>query len=314
MCFAITKDNSYLYGYKQHAWNVYLDKQAKLPTKAVNKTFGVFEAMLSRYSKVFVLRVDLHPQSFNQDNQLISQFLSEQQSKLKTRYQCECALICAREQKTSNKEHYHLAIFLSGHEIRHSTGLVESLRNDWNAISGGSMHIPENCYCNVYRGDRRSLVSAVYRVSYLTKRSTKELNPNGCAGLIFRIPQAQKAENHDTDLLLVDPKLSKPITVLHSWFSRKGEIPKQTPPQQAINARTSRLKRSKPSLANQAKPKKQQSSCWLRSPHANGEQLQPDNTIMTAKPYSDTRANLNPSYRYRDETLAERWIHKAHNG
>lgn len=218
MLFVLTKANSILFAFKNHAWLVFKPKMGTLNLTHLNKMFGMFELMLSLYSRVFVLRVDLFPTEYHANNQFINNFISTQQKQLKEIYGCEISIMCAREQNSSDKEHYHLVILASAHKIRHSKRIVQLLKDAWRKAGGSHLSAPRNCYNIVCRGIKASLVAAIYRASYLTKTHTKELNPKGFANVLFKKPNVTYSVG-DTDILLVDPQFSDPLPVLRSKFN-----------------------------------------------------------------------------------------------
>lgn len=209
MRFKITEKNSQLFPYKQHAWHVYADKLNK---KHLTKVFQYIETMLLSYSRVMVLRVDLFPQKFNANNKHIMQCLDKLTQYLSSKYQCKCSYICAREQNSSSREHYHLALLLSRHKIKHPDSLLKLIKHHWLQFDGGSIHIPKNCYYMLIRGIKLSIENAIYRLSYLTKTKSKELNPKGVSDVIFSRLSIPEAINQGcNDILLVDNRYNPPL-------------------------------------------------------------------------------------------------------
>lgn len=206
MSFCITKYNSTLVAYKNHAYNVYKPKSKALKPRLVTQVIASCETMLSHYSKVFSVRVDLHPQHYSADNKEISQFLTEQVKKLNKRYNCKVKYLCAREQHQSNIQHYHLALMLSGHKIQHPKKILELIQIDWGKL-GGKIALVDNPFNVMLRGNKASIKHAIYRLSYLAKEATKELNRSVRSLLSNRL-KASITFDDTQDILLVDPNIT----------------------------------------------------------------------------------------------------------
>ena len=84
MEFKITEHNSIQYGYKNHAYEIYKPKVGNQNYSALKKLFLTCESALSNYSKVCVIRADLHPATYSPENKLIRQFLKLQVQKFKS--------------------------------------------------------------------------------------------------------------------------------------------------------------------------------------------------------------------------------------
>ncbi|MEM6190680.1 YagK/YfjJ domain-containing protein [Shewanella scandinavica] len=95
--------------------------------------------MLSFYSRVLVCRIDLHPGQCSADNQLINQYLKKLTHLLTKHYDCKVLYHCAREQNTSEVEHYHVELMLSGHKINHSEKLLSQAKSMWEQHSKGTV-------------------------------------------------------------------------------------------------------------------------------------------------------------------------------
>lgn len=149
------------------------------------------DLMLYTYSKVHFVRLDLHPQEKTSNNQLISNFVKEAGKYIEHTYKCKVEIIATREWgNNSNKEHYHLAVMLSGHKLKYPDNLLKYLIAAWDKHSGGTSYTPHNCYLNCTRGNRKDTELLIYRISYLSKAATKTQIPRGCSSLIcFRPPK-----------------------------------------------------------------------------------------------------------------------------
>lgn len=209
MTFKITDYNSINFGYKKHCYQIYKPKQDGHNTRGLKRIFNLVEVMNSYYARVAVVRIDLHPNDFNIDNKMMSQFLKSYTSKLETQYKCKVGYFCAREQNTSDKEHYHLALMLSGHKINYPDKLLNQLKLAWEAHSKGVAKMVDNPFYMMFRGDKASIDPVIYRLSYLTKKYTKERNKPAHDYLCnnIKLNENYKDEAND-DALLVDPLIT----------------------------------------------------------------------------------------------------------
>ncbi|MCH1926393.1 inovirus Gp2 family protein [Shewanella sp. C32] len=205
--FCINKHNHRIYAYKDHCYEVYRPKSKGLINKVVKAIIADYEIMLSHYSRVLVARIDLHPKSFSPTNEAITQFLEQQVKKMREQYGCKVMYHCAREQETSNREHYHVELMLSGHKIRHAHKLLSLLGIAWNQYSGGHTAQVPRPFCLVYRGNKSSLRPAIYRSSYLAKEHSKERNGKTKGFISNKYPPAVHFEPGN-DLMLVAPDIT----------------------------------------------------------------------------------------------------------
>jgi hypothetical protein len=205
--FFITPDNSQSHLYNEHSWLIYNDSYATPSSKfMLKKTFELVESMLARYSKVMMCRIDLHPSQFNPDNTMIESFLNRLRIALSEQYSCTVGYFCAREQTISKKEHYHLALLLSGHKVNYPDSILKQVGQRWEDETQGTRSFVDNSFYKLERGDKASIEPAIYRLSYFAKSRTKELNPPAtsylCAGIL---PKEQRYANVEFSyLLLVD--------------------------------------------------------------------------------------------------------------
>ena len=208
MTFKITKHNSIPYAFKDHSYRIHKPKQGSHNNRILNKIFTLTEAMLSHYQRVFVVRIDLHMKEYSADNKILSDFLRVHNKKLAKEYGCIVGQLAVREQGTSDQQHYHLALFLNGGKIKHSGKLVRELTKLWKAHCGGFVPFKTSAYM-MLRGDKASIDPAIYRLSYLTKKLTKENNTKAKDFLNNKVPYKHACyEAIDNDVLLVNPEIT----------------------------------------------------------------------------------------------------------
>ncbi|PCI54525.1 MAG: hypothetical protein COB45_08170 [Gammaproteobacteria bacterium] len=213
--FKITDNNSFLFAYLNHFYSVYQPKKGTQNTVALKRVFRLFEIMLSYYSRVFLVRIDLHPQAFSVDNKVTSLFLKMFIAKLENQYQCKVGYFCAREQTKAYepdkpyKQHYHLVLLLSGHKAMLPHNILIQLQADWAQHCQGSVYFVDKPYYMIHRGDKASINPAIYRISYLTKNHTKEHNKPANSYLCNEIKlRAKYKGNSNNEHLLVDPVIT----------------------------------------------------------------------------------------------------------
>ena len=59
-------------------------------------------------------------------------------------------LFCAKEQNKSDKQHYHLALLLSGYKAMLHHNILIQLKTDWIQYCRGSVYFVDNRYCMIY--------------------------------------------------------------------------------------------------------------------------------------------------------------------
>lgn len=255
--FCINKHNSTLMMYKDHAYHVYKPSSQGLKPHLVKKIISTCEIMLSHYSRVMVIRIDLHPRQYSTDNNQINQFLKQQANTLSQQYKCKVQYLCTRERHHSEIQHYHVALMLSGHKINYPHKLLNQLKSLWER-AGGIASLVDNPFNIMCRGNKSSLKHAIYRLSYFAKTVTKKLDIKARSFLCNKIPPA--ASFDDTkDTFLVDPiitakinqhrvkaqhiastmrKAANPIKSTFAWFTERKHAQQL---KESIRNRTSNL-------------------------------------------------------------------------
>ncbi|MGS0679988.1 YagK/YfjJ domain-containing protein [Shewanella sp. 125m-7] len=241
MSFLITKHNSLPYVYKNHCYPIIKPKIKGHFKRPLKKIFELCETMLDRYTKVFVVRFDLHPTEFSDSNKDIGLYLQTEKKKLQKEYKCKAAYFCTREQVSSPIQHYHVVFMLSGQKIQHPSRLLDLLEKSWTRFCGGKLAKVPHSYGTMVKGNKASIDPIVYRISYLTKEDSKELNGSARNFIWSRLKPKGNIDKHN-DLLLVDPlatflknhkrhifsktndlmgKIYKKPSQKHGWFSEE---------------------------------------------------------------------------------------------
>ncbi|MEI6895758.1 MAG: inovirus-type Gp2 protein [Colwellia sp.] len=165
------------YIYKEYVWQV-CHEALGLIEKFMDRIFEQFDIMLERYSRVFVVRFDLHLKEYGSNNKVISDYLKGLLIKLKSKYKCQIAHAWSRECYQAEAQHYHCSLMLSGHNIRHPDSLLEEATKLWKEQTNGYLFKPENCYYMAKRGVSQLAQQIIYRLSYLAKKRTKGKRDN----------------------------------------------------------------------------------------------------------------------------------------
>ncbi|MDC9531836.1 inovirus-type Gp2 protein [Pseudoalteromonas sp. Angola-7] len=209
MTFKISTTNSVNFIYKDHSYRVFKPKTKGQDLKALTKVFRHCECMLSHYSKVLVARIDLSTKSYSINNQAFLKFIKKQLSILTKQYNCKVSYICARERNTSSNHHYHLAVLLSGHKINHSSKLTYQLKHAWESEGLGSASLVKHPYYLMHRGNKFSIEPALYRLSYFTKRATKEASIKAHSYLFSKLEYStEHVDKRFNDMLLVNSAIT----------------------------------------------------------------------------------------------------------
>lgn len=152
-------------------------KKSGLYVETLRSMIDQFEIAASLWSRVFVLRFDLHQDFYTDDNRLVSKFIKRISTKLKREYGFKKIGFCwVREQERAKAQHYHCVLFLEGRKVQHSKRIMEFIKQAWESPSG-DFHVP---YISrpFYIGKRDEIADQViYRISYLAKARGKGYRP-----------------------------------------------------------------------------------------------------------------------------------------
>jgi len=131
-------------------------------------------AMLSHHSRVLAFRFDLRVSEFSISNKVASSFFKTLIRQLKRNYSMpRVGYIWAREQDTSDKQHYHCCLILDGNKVQYPDRIIRRMQNITRCLGLPCVYIPDHCYYMINRGDHESFSVAFSRFSYLSKVKTK---------------------------------------------------------------------------------------------------------------------------------------------
>ncbi|MGL5488994.1 MAG: YagK/YfjJ domain-containing protein [Shewanella sp.] len=202
MAFRVEEQNSRPYaGYGQHIWPIVNEPIDKL---MLNSFIRQLEKILSHYSKVLLVRIDLHPLIYSPDNRSVQHVLREFSKMVRNSpYSKQLGIICVRERVNSHKEHYHLVLMLNGNKIQKPDYVLHMLKELWQRRVNGSVHLVENSYYRIERGQSQTIFEAIYRLSYLAKQRSKERdNPKASKPYLNTLPWKGNSKPKDDRLLV----------------------------------------------------------------------------------------------------------------
>jgi len=150
------------------------EKKYPLYAPILRKIIDQYQITLKKWRRVFVLRIELHLPHETKNNRVISLFLKRLNKQLKQKYGFkEVGYVWAREYHGEGKgQHYHLALFLDGNKIRHSSRINDIIKASWERpFSGYTLgYIKRPFYFVNNEGIEQK---AIYRLSYLAKTRGK---------------------------------------------------------------------------------------------------------------------------------------------
>jgi hypothetical protein len=152
-------------------------KVSGIYTTMMKSMIGQLDAMLSHHSRIHVVRFDLRQYEYTATNKRMTDFNARLIKWLKARYGLKrVGYMWVREQERKKHQHYHYALILDGHKVKHPSAVLDKVREIWEHMDGSDWR-PKNCYYNVKRDDVESLQAAIWRVSYLAKGRGKGYKP-----------------------------------------------------------------------------------------------------------------------------------------
>jgi len=132
------------------------------------------DAMSSHYSRVLVVRLDLHMIEYTGNNEKISRMLDRLKEWLQPSYgKTRIGHLWVREMERAKQQHYHLALMIDERLIRHPHNIIKWIEHYWQLRDEPKPFTPRRCYTKVKRDDPQSYQKAFYRLSYLAKNRGK---------------------------------------------------------------------------------------------------------------------------------------------
>ncbi|SQD79597.1 YagK/YfjJ domain-containing protein [Moritella yayanosii] len=156
-------------------------KKTGIRTEILEQGFKQLDIMMTEYSKVSVILLQLHPDKFTEDNAIITQFLVRLKKKIKKQYNCKIGYLWVREQSSAEAQHYHMVIMVNGHKCNNAYAIGKMCDEIWEGPTDTnfSYRVKNRLYrIERYKGNDHELRAARMRMSYMAKNETKEFNRN----------------------------------------------------------------------------------------------------------------------------------------
>ncbi|WP_394166591.1 inovirus-type Gp2 protein [Photobacterium piscicola] len=163
------------YLYDETIWIVF-NQYAGIIDKIQDAICREVNYMNNKYSRVRTILFHLHVKNYSSKNTVISKFMRSYINRLERKYKTHIGYIWVREQANSDKQHYHIALFISSKVCLnswHAINLAIDLCQNIQKI--GTIHFVKNCIYSMFRNDHVSIQTVILRLSYYAKRYSKTL-------------------------------------------------------------------------------------------------------------------------------------------
>jgi len=135
---------------------------------------GQIDTMQSYYSRVLIIRLDLHVNEYSGDNLKLSRMMGRLTEWLREKYSTDrVGYVWVREHERAKNQHYHLALMIDGRAIQYPIKVIEWVENYWQKRDEPKPFTPKNCYTMIERDKPETYQKAFYRISYLAKSRGK---------------------------------------------------------------------------------------------------------------------------------------------
>ena len=148
----------------------------------MHKAINQLEICQDKYSRVLLIRFDLHQQFYRKDNKKVSNFIDSFKQRVQRQYGFnDIGFLWVREHEKAKAQHYHCCIFIDGNKIRHSSKVLRIVKSTWEGkgktLNKGH-HVPviRNPYYLIDNDNTKA--EAIYRISYLCKERGKGYHGN----------------------------------------------------------------------------------------------------------------------------------------
>lgn len=144
-----------------------------LYVETLKSMINQFELAAKKWSRVFVLRFDLHTHYYTGDSKRLSKFSKRLFMRLRRDYGFKEIGFCwAREMERAKSQHYHFVLFLDGRLVRHSKRINELIKAAWDDGTG-AYHVPFIKRPYYFGSGEQITDDVIYRLSYLAKARGK---------------------------------------------------------------------------------------------------------------------------------------------
>ncbi|WP_318518832.1 YagK/YfjJ domain-containing protein [Photobacterium leiognathi] len=133
-------------------------------------------SMIDKYSRVKTILFNIHVKKYSKNNAVISKFMRSYINRLERKYNTHIGYIWVREQEKSDKQHYHIAIFIDAKVCKSAWHIINIAKDACqNKQNIGTIHRTNNGSYTMYRKDHVSIQTVILRLSYYAKRYSKTL-------------------------------------------------------------------------------------------------------------------------------------------
>jgi len=154
-------------------------RKSGIKKEILEQSFKQLDVMMSYYSKVTVILLQLHPDQFTEDNAVMTRFFVKFKKKLEKKYKSKIGYLWVREQNTAEAQHYHLVVLINGHKCNNSYTVNKICGEIWQGPmdTNFSYRVKNRIYCiKQYLNDNRELRAVRMRLSYMAKKETKDFS------------------------------------------------------------------------------------------------------------------------------------------
>lgn len=153
----------------------------------LEKGFKQLDIMMTDYSKVSVILLQLHQDHFTEDNAILTRCLVQLKKKIKKKYNCKIGYLWVREQNNADGQHYHLAIMVNGHKCNNAYAIGKMCEEVWEGPTDTNFayRVRNRIYrIERYKNDDHELRAARMRMSYMAKNDSKHFEKyTNCFGV-----------------------------------------------------------------------------------------------------------------------------------
>lgn len=169
-----TKKHLAYFLYQDEFQLIFYHKGGVIP-KILHNSFKLIDIMLSYYSKVTAVLIQLHQAQPTSDNKLMTLMVTKLKNTLKKHYKCEIGCFWVREQNEAESQHYHLIVMLNGHKCQQSKLVDEAAREAWQSIHPDNFCFRvRNRLYRIHRDQYDNELNALrMRMSYMAKKEGK---------------------------------------------------------------------------------------------------------------------------------------------
>lgn len=163
------------YLYKDTVWLVF-NKYAGIIEKIQDAICSEIIHITNKYSRVRTILFHVHVNTYSKNNTVISKFMRSYINRLERKYKTHIGYIWVREQASSDKQHYHIALFISSKVCLDSWYAINLAKNLCkNTQKTGTIHYVKNGLYSMFRNDPVSIQTVILRLSYYAKHYSKTL-------------------------------------------------------------------------------------------------------------------------------------------